>query len=254
VLLTSAGRPVYLDDPLTAGSPVARWKAKADAFATGWLSLTEVPLLVPGVALALAQAQHETWCGDAWPGEHNWGAVQKRRPTTAEAGILAGLPPLPANVAQARALLAAAIAQKTIPAFQNEALHVDSSPVLPPPHWYWMFFWAFTDDNGGALLFAKELTARSTCKQILQDATGVWTNDCEDFSAALYASHYYEGVNNPATPEGRQKNIDDYAKSMLNLVSGIASALSDWTPPGVTVVPSPSVTSDPHEDPTDPHV
>jgi len=247
--LTSAGRPIYSVDSfgtlvypalhdLAAPSPQPRWWEKADAFAAGWLKDVGHAASLPAVALGLAQAQHETLCGDAWPGEHNWGAVQHRRPTAAELAILAGLAPSPSTVAAARKLLSDAVAAGSVPAPDHCALHVDSSPLLPPPRWYWMFFWAFPDDLGGAELFTRQITVnRPACCQILSQATGDWSPECESFSAALYASRYYEGVNDPRTPAGRQRNIDDYAGALLRLAPGIASALASWTPGAVPPAP-----------------
>src|ERR1700690_2074360 len=76
------------------------WIGKATAYATAWGKVFpgESPT-VHNVRLGLAVAIHETWAGDAWVGEHNWGAVQKRGLTAQEKVVLTGLPPSPANVA-----------------------------------------------------------------------------------------------------------------------------------------------------------
>jgi hypothetical protein len=241
---TTAGRPIFTLDTggellfppaqlISAPSPAsgrARWWEKANAFAPDWQKEVGSPCSLPALVLGLSQAQHETLCGDAWPGEFNWGAVQKRRPTSAELAVLAGLAPSPQNVALARRMLAAAVSTGAIPAPVGAALHVDSSPNLPPPHWYWMFFAAFGDDAAGADLFVREITvARPNCRAILQAATGAWAQDCESMSGGLYVTHYYEGVHSPATQAGKQANIDEYARSMLALCPGIAGALSGWT-------------------------
>jgi hypothetical protein len=248
IMFTGAGNP-WVDvtgepiDPATEsaallGASVPRWPAKADAYAAGWKNKFGAWPSKANVILGLAVAQHETACGDAWSGEHNWGACQKRTLNVQERAALsrAGITANPHNVAAARGTIAQAIANGSCPPLDHEALHVDSSPVTG---WYFVYFWAFATDEGGATLFVHVLAEqRASCRLTLegaQDATLV--GDAYKLAATMYQTHYYEGVHNPHQPGGAQANINDYAQALQGLVPGIAVALSAWTPDGSVPAP-----------------
>jgi hypothetical protein len=209
-----------------------RWWQKANAYAAGWqLQRGSTPSL-HNVALGLSVAEHETWCGDAWPGEHNWGAVQKRVTSAAENAALAaaGIVAKPANVQAARDAIAAAIAAGTCPPLDREALHVDSSPTKG---WYFVYFWAFPADSDGAAFFIHILAdKRPSCRADLEDDAA----DEQKLAADMYETHYYEGFHDPNQPGGAQANIDDYASALRRIRPGITAALAGWTP-GATPAP-----------------
>jgi hypothetical protein len=48
-----------------------RWYRKADAYTEAWKDAFGSYPPRGAVVLGLAVAQHETACGDAWPGENN---------------------------------------------------------------------------------------------------------------------------------------------------------------------------------------
>src|SRR5208282_454482 len=254
--LTPGGRPIYDADfdPLASGaqpgsslmaavSPIARWALKATAFADAWHAKFKV---TPGICLiadALSVAQHETLCGDAWPGEYNWGALQLRATLTdLERGVLQGLAPNPQNVKLARGMLAAAVVAGTVPDEPNGALHVDSSPGRG---WYWVFFRKFPNDTAGAAFFIHVLCEnRPGCMSILKSATQNWSTDLLDLASAMYATHYYEGFRIPTQmytkPDGTKvtgvvMNELDYASSLEKIAPTIFDALQGWEHPPLPV-------------------
>lgn len=207
---------------------IERWYEKAGAYADGWKTLFGVFPSLWNVSLGLSVAQHETACGDAWDNERNWGAVQKRKLTSAESAAIlaAGVHLAPhgtvkealATVAPARAALAAL---GFVP--DHEALHVDSNP---GPGWYFVFFWAFPTDAEGAAKFIHVLAEqRASCKLLLENHGSV-----DQLAAAMYATHYFTGFHDPHAPGGAQANIDDYANALRPLFQSISTALSSWTP------------------------
>jgi peptidoglycan hydrolase-like protein with peptidoglycan-binding domain len=207
-----------------------RWVEKATAFAAGWSDVFagEVPSTW-AVALGLAVAQHETFCGDAWAGEYNWGGVQLGGLHPDELACLtsAGIAPDPHNVADARDALA--LHGLTRP---GGALHVDTSPV-GGEHYYFAWFAAFTDDEAGATYFIRVLAKnRPTCKQALVAALGAWGTSSVALADAMYKTGYYEGFHDPNQPGGAQANIADYARAILALAPGIFDILNSqgWTP------------------------
>ena len=214
----------------------ARWFNKANAFASAWKSKFGVDPKPATVALGLSVAQHETRCGDAWPGEYNWGAVQHRVPNTDERSVLSAAgPPNPKSVGAARDALALAIAAGTIPEPEQCALHVDSSP---GKGWYWVFFWSFNNDEEGAAFFIRIIAEkRAACRAALENAT-LENLDlaATDLATQMYRSRYYEGFHDPKEPGGIQANIDDYAASLQRILPGIVAGMSGWAP-GATLPP-----------------
>lgn len=227
-----AANPVYETPP--------RWYLKANAYAAAWSARIKGTPSTSNVTLGLAIAQHETWCGDAWTNEHNWGAVQKRGLNEAERAALqsAGIAPNPKNVQAARVALQAA----GIVPF-NEALHVDSSPNAG---WYFVYFWAFPTDTEGAAMFIHVLAEqRPACKLLLESSDASGNEYAMAF--AMYRSHYFEGFRDPHQPGGQDGNIEDYASAIIGLRPGIARSLANWSPGAVAptspIVPVPP---DPH--------
>lgn len=248
--MTPAGRPIYdrdfdlvqLNEFGTTQTPTSRWVQKANAFANAWHDKFKVS---PGVCLvvdALSVAQHETLCGDAWPGEFNWGALQLRATLTdLEKAAISSLVPNPQNVKLARGMLAAAVEAGAVPVEPNGALHVDSSPGRG---WYWVFFRKFPDDTAGAAYFIHVLCEnRPGCMSILKSSTQDWNSDLFDLASAMYATHYYEGFRIPTQmydgPDGKKvtgvvMNELDYAGSLEKIAPTIFDALQGWVPPLIT--------------------
>lgn len=222
--------------------PVEWYEGKANAVVRGWRAIFEgrTPSRT-AVELVLAVAIHETIAGDAWPGEYNWGAIQARVLTAGEKAALAGLPASLANVAEARSRLAAAAAAGTIqpptrkPGVADSggvALHVDSSPLLPRPGWYWVFFVANEDDAAGAAVLVHILAEqRASCRAVLEDPNG----SARALADAMYRTRYYEGVHDPRQPGGAEANVTDYASALARHLVEIRAALTagEWTAPVV---------------------
>ncbi len=228
-----------------SGMSLARWNEKANAYAAGWMTLFHVSPTRENAALGLSVAEHETSCGDAWPGSHDWGATQKRVTSAAERTVLAaaGVVLLPhgttkealAMVAPARAAIAAAIDAGTLPPLDHEELHVDSSPVNG---WYFVYFWAFPTDEEGAQKFIHVLAEnRLTCRSILEGPKAP-DGGTYALAAAMYASHYYEGIHDPHSPGGVQENIQDYATALSRVFPGIQQALTSWIPGATPPAPA----------------
>jgi hypothetical protein len=250
----------------------ARWHDKADAFVYGWREREGDDPTLHAVVLGLAVAQHETACGDAWPGEHNWGAVQKRVPNAQEKAALAkaGVVPSPKNVARAREVIAAAIEAGECQPLTNEALHCDSSP---GKGWYFVYFWAFKTDVGGASLFVKILaTNRKNCKAVLLNDHGTEMQ----LADGMYATRYYEGfyeknvwyvkgadgkwhkwVSADPPPEGAQKgsvlNVRAYGGALAAITPGIRKALVDWHLPSGEPTEDPPLETEPGPEHPDAH-
>lgn len=237
---TPAGRPLYPLRPFVSddhfGAPAAntRWVDKANALTTAWTQERGTPPTWTGVVLCLAVAQHETLCGDAWAGEHNWGAVQKRRLTSAEQAVLttAGIVPAPKNVTAARDALGRAVAAGQIPPLDHEALHIDSSP---GKGWYFVYFWAYPNDVEGAVRFVHTLVGarRASVLNVIAPASGeAWPVLTRAVATTMYNTGYYEGFHDPHQEGGRDANITDYTTSLAKLAPAIATALKTaaWTP------------------------
>jgi peptidoglycan hydrolase-like protein with peptidoglycan-binding domain len=228
-LTDNAGTPLAFLD--AASNPAQRWLDKATAFTAGWADVFtgDVPSLWC-VALGLAVAQHETYCGDAWAGEHNWGGVQLGTLDAEERACLsvAGIDPSPQNVTVARETLAThGLTRK------GGALHVDSSPSSGTERYYFAWFAAFSDDEAGATYFIRVLAAnRAGCKAALVGALGAWGASSTALATAMYRTGYYEGFHDPHQPGGIAANIADYASAILALAPGIYNILASqgWTP------------------------
>ena len=186
----------------------------------------------PGVnelCLAGAVAEHETRCGDAWPGEHNWGGLQLAKLSEAEHALLGAQSIVPGApyTAAGETVLAAA---RLILHRANGALHVDSSPTKG---WYFVWFYAFAADKQGAAVFVSRLLGYAGVPAALK------TGEPHVVAEAMYRARYFEGFNKPdPAPEeefagkwpregwlrtgpltkGEAKNVDDYAGALAKLV------------------------------------
>lgn len=203
---------------------VARWQSKAASLSAAWRQRFGTYPSMPETCLALAVAQHETQCGDAWPTEHNWGAVTLRSLNSLEQAALKthGVIPTvgPGHVAAAAAAEAAIIAehlQSPLGPPVTGRIHCDSYPGRGA---YFVWFAAFPDDTAGAAYFLKALCRTS------EERAALTTGDPNALAAAMYNAGYYAGFHTHSTPEGNAANIADYAKSLAALVPGIRAALS----------------------------
>ena len=175
----------------------------------------------------MSVAQYETRLGEAghlasdrsWAGEHNWGAVQKRSLTSAEAATLAAH-----GVIASGGEDAVFAARRLLRAGPNEALHRDSSPRRG---WYFVWFWSFATDEQAAAKFVEVLV-----KQRPSVAASIDTATPEQLAAVLYASHYYEGTD--ADPA---KDVATYASKITATGATIAAALTGWDAASAPDVP-----------------
>lgn len=221
---------------------IERWYRKANAYAEAWLKVFNSAPNLHAVVLGLAVAEHETRCGDAWPGENNWGAVQLRSLNAAERQAVLGIPPHPTNVEEAReAIKVAGLVEP------KGALHADYSPTKA--RYYFVYFVRYDIEAEGAVKCVRTLAEeRPSCRIVLTDQYG------SEYALAerMYATKYYEGFRDPtATYElqggkwvklvdptvpakgqrmaGRDLNITDYARALAKLTPGIKAALVGWT-------------------------
>ncbi len=211
----------------------ADWYDKANSYSQAWAERFGVPPSVHNVALGLAVAEHETRCGDAWPGDHNWGACTKGGLSQAQrrllqvAGVHPVLEPAIARQASEGAATETLVAGGQPPA-EDQSIHVDSSPTAGA---YFTFFGKFPTDVLGAGYFIHVLAdQRQTCKSILETAETFYDHGCVQLAGAMYRTHYYTGFHDPHQPGGDSANIGDYAKALLTLQPSIATALDGWTP------------------------
>jgi hypothetical protein len=210
----------------------ASWWDKANSLAEAWRDVFGADLSPAGVALALAVAQHETQCGDAWAG-HNWGActkgalTQPQRAALVAAGVHAAILREPARTAL-EMTATAALANAGCPVPDDAEIHVDSSPAAGA---YFTLFGRFADDEAGARYFVHVLAEqRSTCRQILEQAVKLADGGAVALAAAMYRSHYYTGFHDPSQPDGVGANIRDYAGAVAACLASIRPALTGWSP------------------------
>lgn len=220
----------------------ARWYNKANAYAEAWKQIFGSYPPRCAVVLGLAVAEHETRCGDAWPGECNWGAVQQRALNVQERAALSGITPNSKNVTAARDALAAAGLENP-----GGALHADYSPAKGA--YYFVWFAQFSDDTAGAKHFVHVLAEqRKACSVVLRDPVATEYMLAE----RMYQSHYFEGFRNPKAlyektggswhivqstdpvngqrALGSELNILDYAGALHGLTPSIGDALKTWMP------------------------
>lgn len=216
----------------------SRWHSKADALVEGWrrVFVGETPP-VSAVVLALSVAQHETRCGDAWPGEYNWGATTLRSLTAAERDVLAkaGIAPTVGHGHNERsaAAQAALVAAGLAPA--NGVIHADSTTDAKGQHPYFVYFFRGTDDADGARYFLQLLAGKGKpAKAVLDDPKGTE----HGLAAAMYARGYFWGfkphgkytAKDGTERDGNAENIAAYAGALQRITPTIRAALKDWTP------------------------
>lgn len=171
-----------------------RWQRKAAAVIDGWGVVFGKDPPAGAVVLVLAVAQHETRCGDAWPGENNWGAVQDAdkgvQARMRDALRAAGLAAHPSRVDEAKALL-------TTAGLRTDGLHVDSSP---GKGYYWVYFVTFpTEAEGAAHLVRTLAERRASCRAVLESGGSAMA-----LAQAMYNSRYYEGFHKRGVHYERQ--------------------------------------------------
>ena len=164
--------------------------SKAQALYDAWVRVTGAPPPTKTcVVLGLAQATHETHCGDDWPGSHNWGACDLRATNPAEqAAILDG------TLKSGMWLYPDGTWGAAPRPDARGILHADSYPTAAGPHWYSVWFAAFPDDVSGAAYFLR----------IVLRMLGAAANDpglsVESWATACYVHGYYAGVHAGARP------------------------------------------------------
>jgi hypothetical protein len=192
-----------------------RYETKASTVVTAWRRRYDGAAPSRHATLVVCSvAEHETRCGDAWPGEHNWGAIQRRTMSEAERAVIrAGGKPEPRD------------------AF--EALHGDSSPINGR---YQVWFWRFPNDVEGA----------NKLLEVLLDKRPSIKNDIDRLSAnelarRMYLTKYYEGFHDPrprageqvppgGLTQGQQANIADYARGLTRHLAFFRAGLVAWQP------------------------
>lgn len=215
------------------------WYEKADAFAEAWFQVFRMHPVKGTVVLGLCVAEHETRCGDAWPGSHNWGAATRRSLTEAErvalraAGVRPVLNPASAREASETAAMAA-LGKAQIDPGSDVTLHVDSLPKLTGNEPYFTWFAKEPDDIAGARYFIKILSRTADEKAALA-GTSTYA-----IANAMFHAGYYTGFHH----DDPEANIRDYANSLAMLVPVIAGALVTWVPGADPPQPAPYVTPD----------
>lgn len=218
---------------------VDSWQEKIQSFRDAWAQHPTLPTLLDStIVQCLAVAEHETQCGDSkgWEGEHNWGAVQLRILSPAERAWLTkeGIVAHPNNVSKARLVLATGGFPEP-----HGVLHVDSSP---GKGWYWVYFWAFPDDIGGASQLIHILVENMSRVRAFLLLNRL---DPGTMAGAMYSHGYFEGFHvrnhnykragttgvwvdvgdEPGTP-GASLNISDYSAAIGKFYGPIQAALS----------------------------
>lgn len=200
------------------------WRSKAASCAAAWQQKFSRPPTDNELSLALAVAEGETRCGDAWPGEHNWGATTLRSLTDAErqAVVAAGVSPTvgagrDAAAKAAEAAIGAAGMPSPLGPPVTGRIHCDSYPGRGA---YFVWFAAFDDDIAGAAYFLRAICRTGAERAALQ------TGSAQSMAAAMYAAGYYSGFHPHSTLEGNQANIDDYARMIGSSLPAIRAALA----------------------------
>lgn len=221
---------------------------KANALAAACVAHGMPPTLAR-VALLYAVAEHETRCGDAWPGEHNWGATTRRSLTAAESSRLrsAGIFPVLSPSAVRVAAETAAAKCLGLTTESDVAIHTDSRPVIdhmtvPFGHRagvfgamfhaanraadrvgatlvYFTMFARFADDTAGAMYFVGFF--RTSAERKALEGQSI-----EPLARAMYEAHYYTGFL-AGDPEG---NIVAYSRACAPLYTAALTGLQGWTP------------------------
>lgn len=222
-----------------------RWHQKADALVQGWSRVFGYAPTLHAVVLALSVAQHETRCGDSWPGEFDWGATTLRALTAAERKVLADAgiyPTIGAGRVEAAARAQAALEAAGL-APSNGVIHCDSTTDDKGTHPYFVYFFRGQDDADGARYFVHLLAEKKAAKAVLETPAGTE----QGLAQAMYRAGYFWGFHphkkyvgkDGKEHDGNQENVDDYANSLRALTPGIRLALKDWVPMGGPVDAAP---------------
>jgi len=229
-LFLDADATIQLDDPprpILAYTP-DRWPKKAEALWAAWKIVFSGPPPNPNaLRLVLAQAEHETHCGDDWDRSGNWGACDLRALSAAE------------QTDFANGLLK--IGYWLYPDKTYGAEHRPNSVGIiqgdsdPNTGKFRVWFAAFPTDTLGAAYMLR--AGVGAAARVLDDPT------CSSFAyaKALYVVKCYFGGFSPgARPCGHRpdplnlaeiSNINAYSGSMMRVLPSINAALANWTPP-----------------------
>jgi len=224
--------------------PSTYWPALAADYLTAYAQafpsaggIASEPSHRNAIVLACSVAEHETNNSRAWPGSWNFGAVQLRRLTLAEAG----------------AFNDGTIKVGDYTPSRDGVLHVDTHPGPSGPVPYPVWFAAFPNRVAGIVHFLKVLWQDSACAPDAVDATPFSVAD------AMYQRGYYEGARHGARPVGQrsyplnvaeQANVTDYANAVAACMATIGPALASWDYGRDANV----TTADPTEEPTRPEI
>lgn len=257
--------------PLTT----AWYQDKADSLAHAWRMNYGADPTLRGLTLALSVAIFETRAGDAWPGEHNWGATTLRALNAAEKAVVkaAGIVPTVGSGHPERAKAAqAAIVAAGLPLPQAN-IHCDSAPNIGA---YFVWFASFPNDVEGAAYFLKLLAGLTQPKAARAVLTSDSGNEVQ-LATAMYFSGYYTGFYKKASmyvregtgwkelaageapdganvKKGSDLNIAAYSSGLQKITPGIRQALADWHMPSgePTEDPAPDLDGPPATAPTEP--
>lgn len=196
-----------------------RYETKAQTLVAAWTELFGARPSFVAMVNAMSVAELETRMGDAWPGEHNWGAVMKRPLSAEEAETLRSH-----GISAAGGEPAVTAARQLLAPGPNEALHRDTSPGKGP---FFAWFWSFPTELEAAKKFLQVLV-RGRVRAIIGAATP------DELARAMYEAHYYEGfhANDP------EANIRDYAAALRRHRAAIERGL------GASPAPSPPLPSE----------
>jgi len=226
---------------------VDRWRAKADAVVTAWRTRLGYTPSLSAVVGVLCVAEHETRCGDSWPGEYNWGActLGPLNQLELEAVKLAGLKPV--TVPYSAALAVAAEAERVIRGIGSMGpvgfkmgvmvphanVHCDSkpSPTGKGQVPYFTWFAGFNDDAGGAEYLISMLcgtNGKRAARYTLEDGMGVRLLAGDMYDAGYYTGFYLreKTYDTPAGPLlGRTINIQRYGDKLATIEPRVRAAL-----------------------------
>ena len=248
IFAVAAASPYRFGMPLTTES-VKRWRRKAGAVVTAWESKYGRKPGLKTVIAVLAVAQHETACGDAWPGEHNWGACTLRGLTGPELNVLVmrGLYPTVRNRRDAEVVarnaqqalldhgLVAPSLERMAVKVPRSSIHCDSRPVANGSVAYFTWFANFDNDIDGA----KYLIAVLCGAEIRKAAYSVLVTDANlnALARAMYDAHYYTGFyerdRDYNGTKGSELNIASYAAALRRIEPEITAALAASVPPTI---------------------
>lgn len=216
----------------------ARWISKANSLWEAWISATNsAPPNYNAVRMVLAQAQHETSCGDDWDSSHNWGACDLRALNLSEKAAFKN-----GDLKVGQWLYPDGSWGPEHRQDSTGTIRGDSDPNSGAFH-VW-FFAAPTDAEGAAYMLRAGVRG---ARNVLTDPQC----DVGTYAKALYMQCYFGGFHAGARPCGRrpepmnaaeQANINDYAGAMSKILPSIDAGLASWTLPGqYTQVPEATI-------------